>query len=174
MQWKPHSCTIEYERQFWHKVQSMVLKIFICPSHIANWSLGLLESMGCNRHSIRALGSFLPEIFAYDQQVSFYLKISNSKDQILTQSMHKVYGKYLQVKSRKISDPYIGVCIQALETLECLLRSGDIVRLLYRLKHWSLHHLGKAKQGAWIETKEMGTNCWSLQSLSDPCTRRGF
>ena len=37
-------------------------KDFICPSHIANSSLGLLESMGCNRHPIRALGIFIANI----------------------------------------------------------------------------------------------------------------
>ena len=68
----------------------MVLKIFIYPSHIANWSLGLLESMGCDRHSIRALGSFHYQlIFAYVQQVSSYLKMNNSKDHISTQFMHR-------------------------------------------------------------------------------------
>ena len=46
--------------------------------------------MGHDRHPIRALESFhYQEIFAYDQQVTFYLKISNSKDHILTQFMHR-------------------------------------------------------------------------------------
>ena len=103
MQWKPHSCILKHERQFWHKVQSMVLKIFICPSHIANWSLGLLESMGHDRHPIRALGSFhYQEIFAYDQQVSFYLKWTTRKTRFWHKSYIGVYGKYLQVKSREI------------------------------------------------------------------------
>ena len=58
----------------------MVLKIFICPSHIANWSLGLLESMGHDRHPIRALGSFHCQlIFAYVQQVSSPVEMNNSK-----------------------------------------------------------------------------------------------
>ena len=85
-------------------MQSMVLKIFICPSHIANWSLGLLEPMGHDRHPIRALGNFHYQlIFTYVQQVSFYLKMSNSKDHISTQFMHReIYMKYLQGESRKI------------------------------------------------------------------------
>ena len=68
----------------------MVLKIFICPSHIANWSLALLESMGCDRHPIRAMGNFHYQlIFAYVQQVSSPVEMSNSKDHILTQFMHR-------------------------------------------------------------------------------------
>ena len=68
----------------------MALKIFICPSHIANWSLELLESMGCDRHPIRALVDFHYQlIFAYVQQVSSYIKMSNSKDHISTQFMHR-------------------------------------------------------------------------------------
>ena len=35
----------------------MVLKIFICPSHIANWIPGALESMGHDRHPISTFGS---------------------------------------------------------------------------------------------------------------------
>ena len=63
-------------------MQSMFLKIFICPSHIANWSLGLLESMGHDRYPIRALGNF-------HYQLIFCLKMTNSKDHILTQFMHR-------------------------------------------------------------------------------------
>ena len=47
-------------------------------------------------------------------------------------------------EERLKGDPYIGVCIQALETLERLLRS----RLLYRLgncRDQCLHHSSKAK-----------------------------
>ena len=128
MQWKPHSCMLKYERQFWHKVQSMVLKIFICPSHIANWSLGLLESMGHDWHPIRAFGGFpLPEIFAYDQQVSFYLKMSNLKDRFWHNSCMGVYGKYLQVESREIKRWKV-------ETLERLCLIQDY----YQTKAWIL------------------------------------
>ena len=47
-------------------------------------------------------------------------------------------------------------------------------KTIVRLRHGSLHHSGQTEQGVWIETKEMGTNCWSLSALSDPCTRKGF
>ena len=117
---------IEYERQFWHKVQSMVLKIFICPSHIANWSLGLLESMGCDRHPIRALGSFhYQKYLLMINKCHSIWKWTTQKTRFRHNSYIGVYGKYLQVKAERLKgDPYIGVCIQALETLEHLLRSG--------------------------------------------------
>ena len=68
----------------------MVLKIFICPSHIANWSLGLLESMGHDRHPIRALGNFHCQlIFTYVQQVSSPVEMNKWKDHISTQFMHR-------------------------------------------------------------------------------------
>ena len=70
MQWKPHSCILNNNNDFWHKVQSMVLKIFICPSHIANWIPGVLESMGRDRHPIRALGVFpLPISDIWNMQI---------------------------------------------------------------------------------------------------------
>ena len=166
MQWKPHSCILKYEKQVSHKVQSMVLKIFICPSHITNWSLGLLQSMGCNRHPIRALESFhYQEIFAYDQQVSFYLKMSNLKDQISTQFSWKQKDKRWSL--------YWGMLPSIGNTWVPMLDPRQS-KLLYRLRHGSLHHSGQTEQGAWIETKDIGTNCWSLSALSDPCTRRGF
>ena len=40
---------------------------------------------------------------------------------------------YKTTGERLKGDPYIGVCIQALETLECLLMIRDIIRLLCRL-----------------------------------------
>ena len=51
---------------------------------------------------------------------------------------------YKSTEERLKGDPYIGVCIQALETLEHLLRS----RLLYRLgidRNQCLHHSSKVK-----------------------------
>ena len=78
----------------------MVLKIFICPSHIANWSLGLLESMGHNRHPIRALGSF-----HYQQDICIchlIWKWTTQKTKFRHSSCIGVYGKYLQVDRRKI------------------------------------------------------------------------
>ena len=157
-------------------MQSMVLKIFICPSHIANWSLGPLESMGCDKHPIRALGSFHYQKYLHmiNKWHSIW-KWATWKTRFWHNSCIGVYGKYLQVGSRRIKrwSTYWGMH-PIIGNTWAPVKIRDIVRLLYRLKHWSLHHLGKAKQGAWIETKEMGTNCWSLQSLSDPCTRRGF
>ena len=103
MQWKPHSCILKYERQFWHKVQSMVLKIFICPSHIANWSLGLLESMGHDRHPIRALGSFhYQEYLHMINKCHSIWKWATRKTRFQHNSCIGVYGKYLQVESREI------------------------------------------------------------------------
>ena len=103
MQWKPHSCTLKYERQFWHKVQSMVLKIFITPSHIANWSLGLLESMGHDIHPIRALGSFHYQKYLHMiNKCHFIWKWATRKTRFQHNSCIGVYGKYLQVESRKI------------------------------------------------------------------------
>ena len=42
-------------------------------------------------------------------------------------NIHKLTGERLK------GGPYIGACIQALETLECLFKIRDIIRLLYRL-----------------------------------------
>ena len=124
MQWKPHSCILKHERQFWYKVQSMVLKIFICPSYIANWSLGLLESMGCDRHPIRALGSF---------HYQKYLHMINKCHSIWKWATQKTrfrhnscMGNIYKLKAERFKgDPYIGVCFQALETVECLLMIRD-------------------------------------------------
>ena len=103
MQWKPHSCILKYERQFWHKVQSMVLKIFICPSHIANWSLGLLESIGYDRHPIRALGSFHYQKYLHMiNKCHSIWKLATRKTRFWHNSCIGIYGKYLQVKSREI------------------------------------------------------------------------
>ena len=68
----------------------MVLKIFICPSHIANWIPGALESMGRDRHPIRALWVFpLPIIDIWNMQIWIYQKMCISKDQILTKILHR-------------------------------------------------------------------------------------
>ena len=68
----------------------MVLKIFICPSHIANWIPGALESMGRDRHPIRALWVFpLPIIDIWNMQIWIPLKMINSKDHILSKILHK-------------------------------------------------------------------------------------
>ena len=84
--------------------------------------------MGCDRHPIRALGSFhYQEIFAYDQQVTFQLKMNNSKDHISTQFMHRSLWEITTTSKaeRLKGDPYIWVCFQALETLErlCLIQT---------------------------------------------------
>ena len=103
IQWKPHSCILKHERHFWHKVQTMVLKIFICPSHIANWSLGLLESMGHDRHPIRALGSFHYQKYLHMiNKCHSIWKWATQKTRFRHNSYVGVYGKYLQVKSREI------------------------------------------------------------------------
>ena len=68
----------------------MVLKIFICPSHIANWIPGALESMGRDRHPIRALWVFpLPIIDIWNMQIWIPLKMINSKDHISSKILHK-------------------------------------------------------------------------------------
>ena len=68
----------------------MVLKIFICPSHIANWIPGALESMGRNRHPIRALWVFpLPIIDIWNMQIWIPLKMINSKDHISSKILHR-------------------------------------------------------------------------------------
>ena len=113
----------------------MVLKIFICPSQIANWSLGLLESMGHDRYPIRALGEFpLPEIFTYDQQMSFYLKMSNSKNQILTQFMHRSLWEISTSQKQ---------------------RDWKVIHILwYASKHWKhLKHL--LRSGTIVQTKAL-------------------
>ena len=161
MQWKPHSFILKYKRQFWHKVQSMVLKIFICPSHIANWSLGLLESMGHNRHPIRALGSFHYQLwFAYEHSI---WKWATQKTRFRHNSCIEVYGKYLRVKRRKIKrwSIYWGMYPRIGNTWAPV-KIRDIIRLLYRLSIDPYIILARLEQGVWIETKEMGINCWSL------------
>ena len=68
----------------------MVLKIFICPSHIANWIPGALESMGHDRHPIRALWVFpLPIIDIWNMQIWIPLKMINSKDHISSKILHR-------------------------------------------------------------------------------------
>ena len=70
--------------------QSMVLKIFICPSHIANWIPGALESMGRDRHPIRTLWVFpLPIIDIWHMQIWISLKMINSKDHISSKILHR-------------------------------------------------------------------------------------
>ena len=157
-------------------MQSMVLKIFVCPSHIANWSLGLLESMGCDRHPIRALGSFHYQKYLHMiNKCHSIWKWATRKTRFRHNSCIAVYGKYLQVKSREIKrwSIYWGMLPNIGNTWVPMLDSNKS-KLLYRLRHPSLHHSGQTEQRAWIETKEIGTNCWSLSALSDPYTRRGF
>ena len=61
-------------------MQSMDLKVFIYPSHIANCPQTAWESMGYDRHPIRAWGIFHCLIqFAYVQQVSLLLKGTTQK-----------------------------------------------------------------------------------------------
>ena len=68
----------------------MVLKIFICPSHIANWIPGALESMGRDRHPIRTLWVFpLPIIDIWHMQIWITLKMINSKDHISSKILHR-------------------------------------------------------------------------------------
>ena len=136
MQWKPHSCILKHERQFWHKVQSMVLKIFICPSHIANWSLGLLESMGHDRHPIRALGSFHYQKYLHMiNKCHSIWKWATQKTRFRDNSCIGVYGKYLQVKSREIKrwSIYWGMLPSIGNTWAPVNDQGQS-RLLYRLK----------------------------------------
>ena len=171
MQWKPHSCILKYERQFWHKVQSMVLKIFICPSHIANWSLGLLESMGCDRHPIRALGSFHYQTYLHMfNQCQTILKWASRKTTFRHNLYIGVYGKYPQVDRRKIKrwsiywdmHPSIG-------NTWAPVKIRDIIRLLCRLGIDPYIILARLKQGVRIDTKEMGTN---QALLLHPCKTR--
>ena len=122
--WMKRSMNIT-ERQFWHKVQSMVLMMFICPSHITNWSLGLLESMGHDRHPIRTLVSFHYQKYLHIiNKCHSIWKWATRKTRFRHHSCIGVYGKYLQVyksqAERLKGGPYIWVCFQASETLECL------------------------------------------------------
>ena len=87
---------------------------------------------------------------------------------------------YKSTEERLKGDPYIGVCIQALETLECLLRS----RLLYRLgidRDQCLYHSSKVKargvnrdKKKWVQTVDPCNNQANQVRTADPCTRRGF
>ena len=91
---------------------------------------------------------------------------------------------YKLTEERLKGDPYIGVCIQALETLEHLLRS----RLLYRLgidRNQCLHHSSKVKARGVNRNKRNGYKLLILATIkqeqlnnqartADPCTRRGF
>ena len=151
----------------------MVLKIFICPSHIANWSQGLLESMGHDRHPIRALASYHYQKYLHMiNKCHSIWKWATQKTRFRHNSCIGVYGKYLQVESREIKrwSIYWGMLPSIWKHLSTYAWSKTIVRL----RHGSLHHSGQTEQGAWIETKEIGTNWRSLSALSDPCTRRGF
>ena len=81
----------------------MVLKIFIYPSHIANWSLGLLESMGHDRHPIRVLGNFHYQQYLHMlNQCHLIWKWTTQKTIFLHNSCIEIYMKYLQVEKRKI------------------------------------------------------------------------
>ena len=158
---------IEYERQFWHKLQSMVLNIFICPNHIANWSLGLLESMGHARHPIRALGSFHYQKYLHMfNQCRTILKWASWKTTFQHNLYIGVYETYLQVDRRKIKrwSIYWGMH-PSIGNTWLPVKIRDIIRLLYRLGIDPYIILARLKKGVWIETKEMGTNCWSMQEL---------
>ena len=125
----------------------MVLKIFICPSHIANWNLGLLESIGHDRHPIRALGSFHYQKYLHMiNKCHSIWKWATRKTRFRHNSCTGVYGKYLQVKSRKIKrwSIYWGMH-PSIGNTRAPVKIRDIIRLLCRLKHWSLHHSGKAR-----------------------------
>ena len=145
----------------------MVLKIFICPSHIANWSLGLWESMGCDRHPIRALGSFHYQKYLHMfNQCQTILKWASWKTTFQHNLYIGIYGKYPQVDRRKIKrwSIYWGMH-PSIGNTWVPVKIRDIITLLYRLGIDPYIILARLKQGAWIETKEMGTNCWSMQDL---------
>ena len=157
-------------------MQSMVLKIFICPSHIANWSLGLQESMGCDRHPIRALGSFHYQALpSYLHKWHSIWKWTTQKTRFQHNSCIGVYGQYLQDKSKEIKrwSIYWGMLPSIGNTWVPLLDPNKS-KPIDRLRHGSLHHSGQNRARAWIETKEIGTNHWSLKPPSKRCTRRGF
>ena len=149
----------------------MVLKIFICSSHIANWSLGPLKPMGHEPWGVSITNRYLH----MTNKCHSIWKWATRKTSFRHNSCIGVYGKYLQVKSREIKrwSIYWGMLPSIGNTWAPMLDSRQS-KLLYRLRHGSLHHSGQTEQGVWIETKEIGTNCWSLSALSDPCTRRGF
>ena len=84
--------------------------------------------MGCNRHPIRALGSFHYQlIFAYVQQVSSYLKMNNSKDHISTQFIHRnlYVSLRLHVQNAVPTQPCVGklgISLILLNFLHCNFR----------------------------------------------------
>ena len=75
-------------------------------------------------------------------------------------------NNYKSKAERLKGDPYIGVCFQALETLECLCLIQTRVNYC-QTKAWILTSFWpKQSNGEWIETKEIGTSQWSLQQSS--------
>ena len=131
----------------------MVLKIFICPSHIANWSLGLLESMGRDRHPIRALGNFHYQlIFAWEiNQCHSILKWASRKTKFWHNSCIRSYGNYLPDDRRDIKrwSIYWG--------MKSSIGNSWAPLLDYcKTNAFNLASHQQSKHWAWIETKEMG------------------
>ena len=141
----------------------MVLKIFICPicpSHIVNWSLGLWESMGHDRHPIRALGSFHYQKYLHMfNQCQTILKWASWKTTFRPNLYIGIYGKYPQVKSRKIKRwPIDWGMHPSIGKTWAPVKIRDIIKLLCSLGIDPYIIPTRLKQGAWIDTKEMGTN----------------
>ena len=70
-------------------------------------------------------------------------------------------------------DPYIGVCFQALETLEhlCLIQT----RVNYRqTKAWILTSFWPKQSKGMNRNKRNGYKAMIQARTADPCTRRGF
>ena len=126
-------------------MQSIVLKIFICPSHIANWSLGLQESMGHDRHPIRALREFpLPIIDIWSNKHDPIWKWTTRKTIFRHNSYIRVYGKYLQDESKEIKrwSIYWGMLPSIGNTWAPLLNPSKS-KPIDRLRHGSLHYSGQ-------------------------------
>ena len=127
----------------------MVLKIFICPSHIANWIPEALESMGRNRHPIRTLWVFpLPIIDIWHMQIWIPLKMINSKDHISSKILHR---SQWEMPTRR-QERYLNVIhimryeINALQQLSTSTCFKTIVGLCIQSR--------SSKHQAWIETKK--------------------
>ena len=70
-------------------------------------------------------------------------------------------------------DPYIGVCFQALETLECLCLIQT--RVNYRqTKAWILTSFWPKQSKGVNRNKRNGYKAIIQAKTADPCTRRGF
>ena len=112
----------------------MVLKIFICPSHIANCSLGLLESMGHDRHPIRALGSFHYQKYLHRNLATVGLGME-----------HKTVDKHLKNKDKEIYEAVLGV-------LKEWLRGQDNPKAAYRKLCEALRHKDVNMRSFIVET----------------------